>query len=314
VIHNPVARRHNRVMAESLLGTLSKELADLTESGAPFVVQVSGAGRPATGIVHGPDTIVTTARAIGREDGLSVRIAAGPETTVDASLIGWDPATGIALLRTAQPIGERAPQLSDAEPRTGEIVVAVARSWSNVATSSAGIVAIVGGPLRTGRRRQIARVFRVTAPMHDGFAGGAVLDTSGRVIGVATASALRGLGVVIPVSIAWASAAQVLASGTPRRGFVGVAVQPVELPASQQIDSRARALVVVGVTPSSPADTAGLMVGDILLEFDGQRTESASDLLDLLTGSRVGKTVNARVLRAGATRDLTITIGERPRG
>jgi S1-C subfamily serine protease len=298
-------------MTNTTLSALSNELGSLAEAGAASVVQVLGARRPASGVVHGPDTIVTTARAIGREDGLRVRLPGG--ATVDADLIGWDPATGIAVLRARTPLDVPPAAAADTEPRVGEIVLAIARSWSNAVTASAGIVAVVGGPLRTGRRRQIARVIRVTAPMHDGFAGGALFDASGRLTGVATATAIRGFGVVIPASIAWASAAQLLATGTPRRGFVGLAVQPVQLPASQRPNGRERALLIVGVTPGSPAEAAGLIVGDLLLEFDGRPTESADDLLDQLTGARVGRSVPARTLRGGAVRDVQITVAERSR-
>jgi S1-C subfamily serine protease len=296
-------------MSNITLATLSDELAELTAAGADFVVQVLGARRPASGVVHGPDTIVTTARAIGREDGLRIR-AAGADA-VDADLAGWDPATGIAVLRTRTAIKTAAPSIADAEPRVGQVVVALARSWSNAVTASAGIVAVVGGPLRTGRRRQIPRVIRVTAPMHDGFAGGGLFDATGRLTGIATASAIRGFGVAIPASIAWAAASQVLTSGTPRRGFVGLAVQPVQLPASQRPEGRERALLVLGITPDSPADAAGVIVGDVLLDFDGRATESADDLLDLLINGRVGKSVVARTLRGGVLREVQVVVAER---
>jgi serine protease Do len=296
-------------MSNTTLAALSNELGSLAEAGAASVLQVFGARRPASGVVHGPDTIVTTARAIGREDGLRVRLPGGE--SVEADLAGWDPATGIAVLRARTALNVPAPSVADAEPRVGEIVLAIARSWSNALTASAGTVAVVGGPLRTGRRRQIARVIRITAPMHDGFAGGGLFDASRRLTGIATATSIRGFGVVIPASIAWAAASQLLATGTPRRGFVGLAVQPVELPASQRPDGRERALLITSVTAGSPADAAGLIVGDLLLEFDGRPTESPDDLLDLLTGSRVGQQAAVRTLRGGAVRDVQITIAER---
>jgi serine protease Do len=296
-------------MSNTTLVALSNELGSLAEAGAASVLQVLGARRPASGVVHGPDTIITTARAIGREDGLRVRLPGGE--SVEAELAGWDPATGIAVLRARTALNVPAPSVADAEPRVGEIVLAIARSWSNALTASAGTVAVVGGPLRTGRRRQIARVIRITAPMHDGFAGGGLFDASRRLTGIATATSIRGFGVVIPASIAWAAASQLLATGTPRRGFVGLAVQPVELPASQRPDGRERALLITSVTAGSPADAAGLIVGDLLLEFDGRPTESPDDLLDLLTGSRVGQQAAVRTLRGGAVRDVQITIAER---
>jgi S1-C subfamily serine protease len=274
-------------------------------------VQVLGARRPASGVVHGADTVITTARAIGRDDGLRVRVGEGD--AVEADLAGWDPATGIAVLRTRSALAVQPPLLADAEPRPGQIVVALARSWSNAVTASAGVVAVVGGPLRTGRRQQIARVIRVTAPMHEGFAGGALYDAWGRLTGIATATVIRGFGVAIPASIAWAAAGQVLTTGTPRRGFVGVALQSVTLPPSQRPDGRERALLVVGVTPGSPAEAAGLIVGDLLTSVDGHATESPDDLLELLTGERIGQTIAARILRGGEVRDVKIAVAERPR-
>ena len=296
-------------MAISTLAALSNDLADLTAAGAASVVQVSGARRPASGIVHGADTIITTARAIGREDGLQVRLP--DDTTVDAGLVGWDPSSGIALLRSRAPLNLAPPAASNEAARTGQVTLALARSWSNVITASAGIVAVVGGPLRTGRRRQLERVIRITAPLHDGFAGGAVFDASGTLLGIATAAQIRGYAVVIPASIAWASAAQLLVSGTPRRGFIGVAVQAVELPQSQRTSGRERALLVVGITPSGPAEAAGVNVGDMVLEVDGKPLASSEELLDRLSERKTGETMVLSTLRGGAARETSIVIGER---
>jgi S1-C subfamily serine protease len=296
-------------MSTSPLVTLSEQLADVVAAIAPSVVQVQGRRRPASGIAYGDDVVLTTARALGRGDGLHVAAADG--RSVAAELAGWDPATGLAVLKTP---GLNAPRaaIADAPARVGQMAIAVARSWSNAVTASAGIIAVIGGPLRTGRGRSIEQVIRTTAPMHDGFAGGAFVDASGRVAGVATAAAIRGLGVIIPAAIAWRTAADVLQHGRPKRGYLGLAGQPVRLGARQQPDaSRDAGLLVVGVTPEGPADRAGLLVGDVVLEFDGRAVESPEDLLDLLTGDRVGRDAPVRVLRGGAAQTLTVTVAER---
>ena len=208
----------------SVLTTLSNDLADAVASAAPSVVQVHGRRRPASGVVYQQDVVLTSARALGREDGLHVRRADG--TVFDAELAGWDPTTGLAVLRVAG-LGTNALQASETAPRVGHLGIAIARSWSNNVTASAGIVAIIGGPLATGRRRAIEEVIRTTAPMHDGFAGGAFIDTEGRLIGIATAAEIRGLGVVIPTRIAWQSAKSLLEHGQLERGYLGIAGQPV---------------------------------------------------------------------------------------
>jgi S1-C subfamily serine protease len=250
-------------------------------------------------------------RALGREDGLRVRRHDGE--TLGAELAGWDPATSVAVLRAPGLAGRTLAPAASA-PRVGHLALAVARSWSNAVTASAGIVSVIGGPLPNGRRRAIDQVIRTTAPMHDGFAGGAFLDTAGGLLGLATAAEIRGLGVIIPAAIAWKAAANVLEHGGPRRGYLGIAGQPVRLPEAQRTgDGREHALLVVAVTEDSPAAHAGLLVGDILLEFESQPVESPEDLLDLLAAPTIGKEVRLRVLRGAATHDVSVRVGERPR-
>ncbi len=299
-------------MSNDSLASLSNQLADAVAAAAPSIVQVQGRRRPASGLVYADSVVVTTVRALGREDGLHVRRHDGQ--TLDAELAGWDPTTGLAVLRVA---GLNAPPIRPAggEARVGHLALAVARSWSNAVTASAGIVAVIGGPLLTGRRRAIDQVIRTTAPMHDGFAGGAFLDTSGGLIGIATAAAIRGLGVVIPAAITWKTAATVLEHGRLKRGYLGIAGQPVTLPEPQQAArglGEREALLVVSVTSGSPAAAAGVLIGDVILELDDQPIGSPEDLLDLLVGDRVGRQVTLRVLRGGASTRLTVTVGERP--
>jgi S1-C subfamily serine protease len=293
-----------------ILLSLSNQMADTVAAIAPSVVQVQGRRRPASGVVYAADVVLTTVRALGREDGLRVRTHDG--RALDAELAGWDPATGLAVLRAAS-LGVASAPAAETPARVGHLAIAVARSWSNALTASAGIVSVIGGPLPTGRGRAIDEVIRTTAPMHDGFAGGAFVDTSGRLTGIATAAEIRGLAVVIPAAIAWKTAADVLQHGRLKRGYLGLAGQPVNLPDRQRgTDGREQALLVVGVTAGSPADAAGLLIGDVMLDFDGHPVEAPEDLLDLLAGDRVGTSVRVRVLRGAAIQELTVRVGERP--
>jgi S1-C subfamily serine protease len=297
-------------MTTELLNTFSNALADAVSAVSPSVVQVQGRRRPASGVVYAENVVLTMVRALGREDGLHVRRHDGH--TLDAELIGWDPTTGLAVLR-ANGLETKPLTLSTVPARVGHLALAVARSWSNAVTASSGIVSVIGGPLRTGRRRAIDHVLRTTAPMHDGFAGGAFVDTSGGLIGVTTSAAIRGTGVVIPASIAWQTAATLLEHGSVKRGYLGVAGQPVHLAEHQRAAiGRDEALLVVAVTSGSPAAAAGVLVGDVLLELDGRAISSPEDLLDLLTGDLVGRQAALRLLRGGAPTDVAVTIGERP--
>src|SRR5688572_5054283 len=161
-----------------MLTELSNQIADVVAKAAPSVVQVQGHGRPASGLVHGPGVVLTTVRAVGREDHPRVRSADGQ--VLDAEPAGWDPATRLAVLKVP---GLDAPHFTPGpSARVGEIAIALARSWSNAVTATAGLVSVIGGPLPTGRRRSIEQVIRTSAPMHEGFSGGAFLGTDGRLL------------------------------------------------------------------------------------------------------------------------------------
>lgn len=295
----------------SILATMSNELANAVAAVAPAVVQVQGRRRPASGLVYADNVVVTTVQALGREDGLRVRRHDG--ATLDAELLGWDPTTSLAVLRAAG-LATEPVAVGPETARVGNLAIAVARSWSNSVTASAGVVSIIGGPLPTGRHRAIDEVIRTTAPMHDGFAGGAFVDATGRLLGMTTAAAIRGLGVVIPAHIAWTTAGALIQHGGLKRGYLGLAGQPVHLPDAQRgPEDRGEALLIVAVTPESPAAASGLLVGDLLLDFDGHAVTSAEELLHLLSSDRVGRTVPMRVRRGAASLELTIAVGERSR-
>lgn len=291
-----------------MLNELSNQIVEVVARVAASIVQVNGQGRPASGLVYGAETVITTARAVGRDEHPRVRRSDGE--VVNAEIAGWDPATRLVVLK-APGLGLTA--LSAGElPRVGEVAIALARSWSNAVTASAGLVSVIGGPLPTGRRRSIEQVIRTSAPMHEGFAGGALVGSDGRLLGMTTAAAIRGLGVVIPAGIAWSTAAELLRRGTLKRGYLGIAAQPARVSDRQRGAAGAdRALLVVDVKPGTPAEEAGLFVGDLLLAVDGNALASPDELFDLLVGERVGKSVAVKVLRGGAPVDVSVTVAPR---
>jgi S1-C subfamily serine protease len=293
-----------------MLTELSNELADVVAKAAPSVVQVLGRRRPATGLVYADEVVLTTMRALGREEGLRVRRHDGQ--VLDAEFAGWDVATTLALLRVPG-LGAPPATVASAAPRVGQLAVAIARSWSNAPTASLGLVAVIGGPLRTSRRHAIEEVIRITAPMHDGFSGGALLDTGGAVIGVTTAAAIRGLGVVIPAPIAWKAAAHVLEHGRGSRGYLGVFTQAVQLPEHQRTSGgHGSGALILGVADNSPAAEARLMVGDVVVALGGQPVGAPEDVLDLLSRVAPGSAATLTVLRGGVATDVPVTVRERP--
>ena len=292
-----------------MFNQLSNQMADAVAAAAPSVVQVNGGRRPVSGLVYAADLVLTTMRGVGQHEHLPVRRHDGQ--VLQGDLAGVDPTTQLAVLRV--PGLALAPIVrAEGEPRVGHLALAIARSWSNAVTATAGLVSVIGGPLATGRRRAIDQVIRTSAPMHEGFSGGAFVDTEGRLLGVATAIAIRGLGVVIPSATAWTAAAALIEHGSLKRGYLGIAAQPVGVPERQRGPSaQTQGLLVVSVKTGSPADTAAVLVGDILLALDDHRLSSPEELLDLLVGDRVGRTATLQVIRGEQTLALPVTIAER---
>jgi S1-C subfamily serine protease len=290
--------------------SLSSSLADAVDASSPSVVQVQGRRWAMSGVVFAPDAVLTTARAVGRHGGARVRAHDG--RTFDAELAGWDPSTNLVVLRVPG-LGIAPARVAEGQARVGSLALAIGRSMSNVATASLGIVSIVGGPLHTGRGRAIDRVIRTTAPVHEGFAGGAFVDAAGALVGITTAAEIRGLTVVIPASIALAAANTILSRGATKRGYLGLSGQPVALGESQSSASgQGRALLVMSVAPASPAAGVGILVGDVVLAIDDRPIESAEDLLDHLWTVGAGGSTRLRVLRGHETRDIPVVAAERP--
>ncbi len=293
----------------NLLASLSAELAAATDTASTSVVQVQTRRRPVAGVVFDTDLILVPGQHLD-DDTAPVRRADGQ--TFDGQVLGRDAATGLAVVR-ATGLGAPAATIAD-EPRPGHLALAVGRTWSGGVFSALAPVAVVGGPLRTGRHTEVARVVRVGLAPHGALTGGALVNGAGQVLGVVTAMAIRGTTVVVPAAIAWAAARDVVAQGGSRQGFIGVSSMAVTLPARQRGTGAASGLLVTGVVPDAPADAAGMLVGDVIVAFGDTPVTEADDLLTRLRGHQVGQAATLTLLRGSVMVPVTVTVGTRPRG
>ena len=175
-------------------------------------------------------------------------------------------------------------------------------------------IAVVGGPLRTGRTGAIDRVIRIQQSPHGALNGGALINADGQALGIITSLAIRGTTVVIPASLAWAAAAKAASEGGAKQGFLGVSSMPVALPERQRAGrSQASGLLISHVAANSPAESGGLLVGDVIVGFGGEAIEDAESLVTRLRGNKVGAAVPITVIRGAAAVDVTVTVSERPR-
>ena len=228
-----------------------------------------------------------------------------------ATLAGRDAATDLAVLRVPG-LGSRAPERSDAV-RVGAFVVSVSRTASGGVSAGAGVISAVGGPVRTGRGMALPQVMRTDAAARPGTSGGAIVDAAGRVLGMTTTGLLRGLPVAIPSSSLWEIAGALAANQGVRRGYLGVGIQPVRLPERQRGGRGDRGVLIVSIAPGGAADRAGVLVGDVVVGFNGRPTEDADDLQDALAAAAPDASVALEVLRGGVLQDMTVVVGERPR-
>lgn len=294
----------------SLVSALSNQMADAVEKIGPALVLVNGRARQAaSGLVFGPDLVLTADHVLEREEDLT--ILTGDKRTLPAQFVGRDLATDLAVLRVAG-LGLEAANAAPQPARVGQLVLAVGRPTEQGPMASIGIVSAIGGPLRTRQGITLEKFIQTDAIPYPGFSGGPLLDPEGNVVGVMTTGVVSSVALAIPVDYAWKVAGTLAQQGYIKRGYLGISSQPVQLPAEQRTGrNQERGLMIVKVEENSPAQKGGVLLGDILLSLDGQLVSAAEDFQTVLTGERVGKAIKVEVIRGGALHTLTVTVGQR---
>lgn len=296
-------------MSETLQ-TLSDAMSSLVEAAGPQIVRVEARGRmAASGVVwSSAGVIVTSHHVVERDDNIKIGLADG--STVNATLVGRDPNTDLAVLKAEASNLTAATWVDANDLRVGHLMLALGRPGKTV-QATLGIVSALGGAWRTQAGGDIDHYLQTDVVMYPGFSGGPLLDASGRVAGINSSSLVRGVSVAVPAATVKKAVETILAHGKMPRGYLGVGIQPVRLAdALQQQLSQETGLMFMSVEADSPAAQGHLLQGDILVTLDGQPVRHVDELQTLLTGERVGKTVPARIVRSGQVQDLTVTIGQ----
>lgn len=328
----------------STLLEMSNALADVVEQVGQSIVRVEARRRlPATGFVWSSDLIVTAHHVLERKEGIVIGLPDG--RTVEAILVGRDQSTDVAILRANHGLAPL--PLADTPLRVGNLVLAVGRPSKHVQTSL-GVVGAIGfnimdedaipqmppqeergGRGRGGemRRRWMENqramfaalsgmlkegAVQTDVVMYPGFSGGALIDAGGFVRGMMTSGISADGSFTVSVKTIQRVAESISTHGKVRKGFLGVGAQPVQLQAAvaQQLQQDT-GLLLVSVEAGSPAEQGGLYIGDVIVALDGQPTRYLDELLSMLNGERVGKTVSVSVLRGGTVNTVNVTIGER---
>ena len=291
---------------------LSDGLVEAVEKAGKSTILVNARHRlPASGIAYAPDLVLTADHVVERDDDISVINPDGE--TLSASIAGRDPGNDLALLRLEKASLNPA-EKADQETKVGQVVIALGRPSREGIEASLGIISALGGPARTGRGGLLERYIRTDATPFPGFSGGPLVDINGQVVGLNTSGLAHGTAITIPVFIAWLDAENLARYGYIKRGYLGIRSQLVEI-STEPRQSLGRVqdtgLLIVSLEKGSPAEVAGLIVGDNLVAINQQPVSDHDTLMVYLGGDTVGKPISVQVLRGGKPVDMTVTVGER---
>ncbi len=287
---------------------LSSALAGAVERAATSVFAVHGRPRlPSTGVHWRPGLIVTANHTV--EPDRDVALTGPDGRAFSARVAGRDPGLDIAVLRAEVDGVPAADVAADGDIRVGHLVLALGAG----PRASAGIVSALD--VSGGRGPVSGETLVVDLTLYPGFSGGPLVDVLGRVIGITTSGASRHLQCAVRAAAVTRLVEHVVRRGSIPRAYLGVSTQPVVLPdpLRERLSLGQRtAVIVVSVRPDSPAATAGLIIGDVLVSMAGHAIAEPHDLMAVLQPDCVGGVVTMSILRGGEPRDLQVTVGERP--
>ena len=293
-----------------VLQNLSDALAGTVEATSPALVRVEGRRRmPGTGIVWSSDGVIVTAHHIvERNENINIGLAGG--VSAPATLVGRDPNTDLAVLRVQADVTPA--KWSDTDDlKVGHLVLALGKPGEHV-QATLGVVSALHSERRGRHRRSSGDLIQTDVVMYPGFSGGPLVDASGFVRGLNTSALSRGSSMTIPTAAVRSVVEALLSHGKVRRGYLGIGAQPVRLAAAvSEKAGQEIGLMIVSVEAGSPAESGGLLQGDILIGVDGETVQVIDELLLLLGGDKVGQSVTARIVRGGEIHDLPVMVSER---
>jgi S1-C subfamily serine protease len=279
------------------------DFTKVVEQVSDSVVQIHGRrSYPLSGVVWSENTVITTNRAVERDEDIEIKLADGSRHK--AILVGRDPRTDLALLKVEGKL-KAATWKTTEGLKVGQWLLRVARP--NGVRATHGILGYLGDPWHTMTGGKIDEAIYTDANTFTGFSGGPVVTTSGEVIGISSAALNQKGNAVIPTSTIKRVTEALLEHGYVKRGYLGISTQPVRLPENLGLEQR-RALIITAVEANSPAANAGLVLGDTLVHFAGHPVEHPAVLASSLSA---GQTASLKILRGGQLLDVDVTVGER---
>jgi S1-C subfamily serine protease len=290
------------------LAELSASLADAVETASKSIVAIHARRRiPSSGVVWRDGIIVSASHTVRTDGDVAVTLPSGDSAR--ATIVGRDSATDLVALRLNGASATVASRADADAARVGSMVLAVGRPGRKV-SASFGIISAIADDWRGVAGGRIDRVMRLDLSIYDGFSGGPLVDAGGAVIGIDNSALARGTPTALPAATVDRVVDELLQRGHIRRPFIGVAVQQVALNATTVARhklSRDGGLVVVSIADGSPAESAGILIGDVLLSAGGHPLRRPTDLLDALTTVPDGGSLELEHLRGDSITRSKVT-------
>ncbi|WP_228386497.1 S1C family serine protease [Ornithinicoccus halotolerans] len=308
------------------------QVADQVTPSSVAITVGSGSGQgggAGSGVIwDGEGHVVTNAHVVAGAD--QVRVTLSDGRGYQADVVGTDVATDLAVLQLAEGPDDLTPVQvgDDQELGVGAPVMAVGNPLGLSGTVTTGIVSALDRPVTTqsvgpgaaGGQPVVTNAIQTSAPINPGNSGGALVDASGRLVGINSSIASLsqgaggqagniGIGFAIPVGVAESVVGQLLEDGTVEHAFVGVGLADAEAEADGAVISAAG---VTQVEEGSPAETAGLQRGDVITAIDGERVDSAVALVAQVRARTAGEEAVLSYLRDGEEQEATVTLDTRP--
>jgi S1-C subfamily serine protease len=306
-----------------ILDAYSNAVISVADTVGPAVVRVETiaangrTGGVGSGVIIAPDGLVLTNSHV--VDGAKeVRLLDAEGHVMEARRLGEDADTDLALLRAGSARNLPSATLGDSKKlRRGQLVVAIGNPLGFESTVTAGVISALGRSLRARSGRLIEDVIQTDAALNPGNSGGPLVSSRGEVIGINTAiiQGAQGICFAVASNTAQFVLSELIQHGRVRRSYIGISGQTAPVSRRHAHNAgigNASGAMVTGLEPNGPAALAGLMSLDTIVRVDGEAVTGVDDLIRVLNGERIDRSITIEVLRRGLLRTFELKPQERP--